>query len=415
MRALRFLCAFVALFTSVCGCQQLADGWRTQVQEYAKAQQWESAIAVVDEELKKGPQIPELLEWRARLFLWEGQLDAAALQWKYIVTIAPADPDNWIALASVYWRQGNPKQALAAVTTALDLDPARADAHVVRGRALLAMQDSTGARREFQRAVELDPRNKEAKAARDSLKEIPRHKLLIGSESDLFSFAGMSQQNEVSLSSRWSEHWATAFSQGVYTRDSVYASKFLASGTFSSRHGGALTVGTTVAHDNGIIPKNEAFFAYDRGFRITGAPVLRGLELIYGQHWYWYRSARVLGISQTAVLYLPRDWTWSLSVTAAKSHFGSIPSQWTPSESSKLQFPIFPSEKHRVDGNLLFACGREDFSQLDQVGSFSSHTYGGGLGFEIVKGQELKGFALYQTRTHHQTDLGFGAQYGIRF
>ena len=414
MRVLRFLCAFVALFTSVCRCQHLAGGWRAQVQEYAKAQQWDSAIAVVDEELKKRPQDPELLEWRARLLLWEGQLDAAALEWKHIVTIAPADPDNWIALASVYWRRGNPKQALAAVTTALDLDPARADAHVVRGRALLALEDSTGARREFQRAVELDPGNKEAKAARDSLKRIPRHKLLIGSERDLFSFAGMSQQNEVSLSSLWSGHWATAFSQGFYARNSVYASKFLASGTFTSRHFGALIVGGTAAQDNGIIPKNEAFFAYDRGFRITGAPVLRGLELIYGQHWYWYRSARVLGISHTAILYLPRDWRWSLSVTAAKSDFGTTP-QWASSESSKLQFPIFPSEKHRVDGNLLFACGREDFSQLDQIGSFSSHTYGGGLGFEIVKGQELKGFALYQPRTHHQTDLGFGAQYGIRF
>jgi tetratricopeptide (TPR) repeat protein len=415
MRALRFLCAFVALVNTVCGCQQLAGDWHNQVQEYAKAQQWDSAIAVINEELKKAPEDPELLEWRARLLLWAGQLDAAALEWKHILTIAPRDPDNWMALASVYWRQGNPKQTLVAVTTALDLDPARADAHVVRGRALLALEDSTGARREFQRAVELDPGNKDAKAARDSLKQIPRHKLLIGSDSDLFSFAGMSQQNEVSLSSRWSEHWATAFSQGFYARDGIDASKFLASGTFTSRHWGALSIGGTVTHDNGIIPKNEAFFAYDRGFRITGAPVLRGLELIYGQHWYWYRSARVLGISQTAILYLPRDWTWSLSVTAANSDFGSTRPQWAPSESSKLQFPIFPSEKHRVDGNLLFACGREDFSQVDQIGSFSSHTYGGGLGFQIVKGQELKGFALYQTRTHNQTDLGFGAQYGIRF
>jgi hypothetical protein len=104
-----------------------------------------------------------------------------------------------------------------------------------------------------------------------------------------------------------------------------------------------------------------------------------------------------------------------LSITAAESQFGSTPPQWSPSESSKLQFPIFPSENHRVDGDLLFAYGREDFSQLDQLGSFTSHTYGGGLGFEIAKGQSLKGFALYQTRTHHQSYLGFGAQYGIHF
>ena len=415
MRALRFLCGFIALLNTVAPCQLIGGDWHTQVQEYAKAQQWDSALTIVNGELKKAPENTELLEWRARLLLWAGQLDAAVLEWKRVVNVAPGDPDNWMALASVYWRQGNPKQTLVAATRALDLDPTRADAHLVRGRALLALQDSTAARREFQRAVELDPGNKEAKAARDSLKPIPRHRLGIGSESDLFSFAGMSQQNELSLSSRWSEHWATAFAQGFYTRDSIVASRFLASGTFISRQWGALTVGGTVAHHNGIVPKSEAFFTFDRGFRLTTTPVLRGLELIYGQHWYWYRSARVLGISQTAILYLPRDWTWSFSVTAAKSNFGSTPPQWAPSESSKLQFPIFPSEKHRVDGNLMFACGREDFSQLDQIGSFSSRTYGAGMGFELVKGQELKGFALYQTRTHHQTELGFGAQYGIRF
>ena len=87
MRALRFLCAFVALVNTVCGCQQLAGDWHNQVQEYAKAQQWDSAIAVINEELKKAPEDPELLEWRARLLLWAGQLDAAALEWLSLIHI----------------------------------------------------------------------------------------------------------------------------------------------------------------------------------------------------------------------------------------------------------------------------------------------------------------------------------------
>ena len=399
----------------VCWCQQLTTDWHTQVKEYAKAEKWDSAISIVDRELTREPQDPELLEWRARLLLWAGQLDEAAVEWKHVLAIAPDDADNWMALGSVYWRQGNPKQALIAVNRALDLDPNRADAHLFRGRVLLVLQDSMGARREFQRAVELDPGNQEANAAFDSVKEPPRHQLLVGSENDLFSFAGSSQQNELSLSSRWSEHCATAFAQGFYLRDGINATKFQASTTYNSRHWGALTVGGSLAHDNGIIPTHEAFFAYDHGFRLTSTPVLRGLELIYGQHWYWYASARVLGISQTAILYLPHDWTWSLSIIAAKSEFGSTPPQWAPSESSKLQFPIFPSEKHRVDGTLLFACGQEDFSEVDQIGSFSSHSYGGGLGFQIRKDQELKGLAVYETRTNHQSEIGFGARYGIRF
>lgn len=399
----------------VCWCQQLTSDWHLQVQEYVKVQKWDSAIAVVNGELNRHPRNPELLEWRARLLLWAGQLDEAAAEWKEALTLAPYDADNWLGLASVYWRQASPKQALIAVNKALDLDPNRADAHLFRGRVVLVLQDPMEARREFQRASELDPGNREAKAALDSVKQPPRHQLLVGSENDLFTFAGSSQQNEISLSSRWSEHWATAFAQSFHKRDSIDASKFEASTSFISHNWGALTLGGTLAHDNGIIPKNEAFFMYDRGFRLGFTPVLRGIEVIYGQHWYWYTSARVLGASQTAILYLPHDWTWSLSVTAARSRFGSAPAQWSPSESSKLQFPIFPSEKHRIDGNLMFACGREEFSQLDQIGSFSSHTYGGGLAFQIMKGQELRGFALYETRTNHESEIGFGARYGIRF
>jgi hypothetical protein len=45
-------------------------------------------MAVVKEERKKGPQNPELLEWRARLLLWAGHLDAAAIESKQKRTLA---------------------------------------------------------------------------------------------------------------------------------------------------------------------------------------------------------------------------------------------------------------------------------------------------------------------------------------
>ena len=74
---------------TVCRCQQLAGDWRTQVQAYVRAQQWDSAIALVNGELTRGPQDPELLAWRARLLLWAGKLDEAALEWKHVLAVAP--------------------------------------------------------------------------------------------------------------------------------------------------------------------------------------------------------------------------------------------------------------------------------------------------------------------------------------
>lgn len=59
---------------------------------------------------------------------------------------------------------------------------------------------------------------------------------------------------------------------------------------------GRLTIGGAVGHDNGVIPRSEAFFGYDRGWPSVRKP-LRGLELTYDQHWHWYSAARIITVS----------------------------------------------------------------------------------------------------------------------
>ncbi len=49
------------------------------------------------------------------------------------------------------------------------------------------------------------------------------------------------------------------------------------------------------------------------------------------------------------------------------------------------------------------------------IGSFSSHTYGGGLRFQFAKYQDVTGYFAYQKRTQDRTDATFGFSYGIHF
>ena len=415
MRSFSISVGFAVALTASCWCQQVGTDWRAEVRRFVEATNWNAALAVIDKQVAQAPSDPETLAWRARVLLWAGRLDEAERQWKQVLAVAPHDPDNWVGIAGVYSRRDDPREALAALDKALQLDPRRADIHVARARTLLALHQPNQAELEFRRATQLDPASSEAKSGLFSLRAAPKHQLLFGTETDLFSFSGPYQQNDVTLLSQWSEHWKTGVGGGFYERGGFQAKKFQASVSGISSRWGALTVGGTAADDYGIIPRNEAFFEYDRGWKLPQSPAIRGVEFVYGQHWYWYSTARVLALAGTTIVYLPRDWTWSLALTGARSQFGGGLSQWSPSGSSKLGFPIVPSERHRLDGNIFFASGSENFSQIDQVGSFASHTYGGGFRFQLTKQQDVTSFAAYQLRSKDQRQTTFGVTYGVRF
>ena len=174
-------------------------------------------------------------------------------------------------------------------------------------------------------------------------------------------------------------------------------------------------MGGAIGHDNAVIPKSEAFFDLDHGWKSGETNFIRGMEVVYGQHWYWYQSARILTLSGTAIVYLPREWTLSLGATGARSAFSGTNAEWRPSGITRLEFPLVDWGVKRLSGSTFYAAGTEDFAQVAQIGRFASQTYGGGLRFQINARQDVKGYASYQKRTQNRTDTTFGFSYGIHF
>lgn len=187
--------------------------------------------------------------------------------------------------------------------------------------------------------------------------------------------------------------------------------RFLGSATYRLSRKDVLTAGGGAARDRGVIPKGEAFFEYSRGFRVSSAGALRALELDYWQQWLWYRAARLLVLTPAVVAYLPRDWTWSLSIAVARSRFPGTPAEWRPSGTTRLSFPLH----RRLSGNVFFGVGTENFAQADQVGRFSPRSYGGGLHWQCARRQDLAGYVFYQDRSRGRTETGLRFSYGIRF
>ena len=248
-----------------------------------------------------------------------------------------------------------------------------------------------------------------------SLRGEPRHELRFGQDNDLFNFTSANQDGWASLVSQWTPHWATSLAGSFYNRSGIRAGKFSGAITGRLNHWGALTVGGATGRDNGVIPKSEAFFDLDHGWKVSETNVLRGLEFVYGQHWYWYQASRILTLNGTTIVYLPRDLTLSLGATGARSSFSGTGPEWRPSGISKLGFPLVNWGEKRLSGNIFFAVGTEDFAEVDQIGRFASQTYGGGLRFQLNARQDVTGFASYQKRTGDKTDTSFGLSYGIHF
>ena len=389
--------------------------WQKDIRKYVEAQDWASALRVADQEIARAPNDMNVLAWRARILNWSGHLEEAEQEYKKILNISGDDPDNWMGLANVYLREGKTAEALAAIDTAVKLDAARADLHAVRARVLRTAGIQTEARTEFQNALNLDPSNEEARVGLISLRGEPKHELRFGQENDLFNYAEANHNEWTSLNSQWTPRWSTGIAGSFFQRGGVNAGKFVGSVTRRQPKWGALTVGGATGNDNGVIPKSEAFFDLDRAWKAGETTFVRSVETIYGQHWYWYQSSRILTLTTTAIVYLPRDWTFSLAATGARSAFSGSGIEWRPSGVARLGFPITEWGPHKLSGNAFFAAGTEDFGQVDQIGSFASQTYGGGLRYQITSRQDVTGYGSYQKRTQDRTDTAFGLSYGIHF
>jgi Tetratricopeptide repeat len=393
--------------------QQQTPAWQRDVRRSIRVKDWNTALAIIEHEMTLAPGDMDVRAWRARILTWSEKWADAELEYQAILTAAPNDPDNWMGLAAVYSGEGRTKEALQALDRAVELDPKRDDLSVARTNVLriLSPQNETQA----QRALDLEPANVETRVRVLSPRGELKHEIRFDMDHDSFNFASANQEQGLSLISKWTSQWTTRVGIEGYEWGGTNAEKFLASLTRKSARWGALTVGGAAAHDNGVVPRDEGWFDYDHGLKLSRSNILRGVEVDYGQHWYWYSTARILTVNESTLFYFPRDWTWSLSLTGARSEFKGTGSEWRPSGMTRLGFPIANWENHSLGLNVFFAVGTENFAQVNQIGRFSSQTYGGGPRFKLSGRQDIGGFVAYQRRTQDRTELSLGLTYALHF
>jgi tetratricopeptide (TPR) repeat protein len=399
------LVAFVHLLAA-----QTTDEWQTQVRRDVESQHIDAALAIVDERLAAAPEDWEAHGWRARLLAWKGRWSEGEAEYRLVLDKVSNDTDILTGLSDVLLWQKRYTEALQTLDQARKLSPSDPEILSRRARVLALLGRTPEARSEYQQTLLFDSQNSNAKTGLDSLRENAKHELRIGEDVDIFNYADAGQTQGISLSSRWNQRWSTVFGASTYQRFGQEAGKFVASTAFHFTTRDWLTAGSAVANSQSVVPTNEAFFEYGHAFRIENR-WLHGLESSYQQHWFWYQGAHVLTLNTSQIIYLPHGWTWSLNVTGARTGFVGTPVAWTPSGWTKLGFPL----QRRVTGNLFFGVGSENFAQIDQIGRFSAHTFGGGLRYQFAARQDITGYVARQYRNQGQIDTSFGLNYGIRF
>lgn len=399
------------LLTAALARAQLGSAdWQQRVQQQVQLHELDAALATVNQRLQLAPSDMEAHGWRGRLLAWQGKWAAAEIEYRLVLDHFSNDTEVLCGLADVLLWQNKTKEALSVIDRARSLEPAQPEILLRRARILQALGESSEARSQYREILHLDPANRDAKSGLASLPEEGRHELRIGGEGSTFNNIGPSEDEILSLASRWTPQASTVLIAGFYQRFGEAAADLEVSSSYRITKNNALTVGGGLANRQDIIPKDDTFFEYGRGIRLP-FEFVKGMEASYQQRWFWYQGAHVLTFNGMQLYYLPQDWTWSITITAARTGFRGTGVEWEPSGITRLEFPV-----HRcLSGNLFFANGTEDFAQVDQIGRFSARTYGGGVKYRLRPGQDIRGYFARQYRSDSQTQTALGVNYGFHF
>ncbi len=125
---------------------------------YLNMKDWAKAEAAFNEVLAKDPKSLGASRGLAQVFIQKGEFQKALSQYEKLAKKDPDDPAIASSLGLVYLKMNNPKVALEIFRGILDRDDGDAKAHSNAGLAYVLMRDADNALKEWNRALELDPK-----------------------------------------------------------------------------------------------------------------------------------------------------------------------------------------------------------------------------------------------------------------
>jgi YaiO family outer membrane protein len=383
----------------------------SRIRSLVAAGQFDRASAIVDDWTTRFPDDLDARAWRARLLAWTNRWPEAESAYRELLVLAPNDVDLLSGLADVLYWQRRGEDALAFLDRACALDPRRADIRLRRAQVLEQLGRTAAARVAYADALAHDSGSADASKGLERLRLPGRYDVRIGSDIDHVQETGSGGVIAASLGVRWNERWRTAAAVSQYQRYGEAATRVGVEVARRFRGGDVLTITEAVAPGQSIVPLQELQVEYGRRIGREWQGPLRGAEASIQQRWMVYQDATVLIFTPGFIVYLPKDWTWLVRVSANRVGVSGAGSEWRASGWTRLTIPLHST----VDGFVLAAIGAENYGYRDQLLGFSAETFGGGMRWRMAKGQEITAYGQYQWRSNGQSQTSVGASYGLRF
>ena len=124
-------------------------------QSQFKSGDYDKAMAEVDVALQMDPGDPDALLLKAKILYDRGEFESSVAIARQAAAGMPDQAKPHLLIAAVRYEQNNTEAALAAADTAIATEPANAQAWLLRGNLLGALDRFAEAEPAFRRAIEL--------------------------------------------------------------------------------------------------------------------------------------------------------------------------------------------------------------------------------------------------------------------
>jgi YaiO family outer membrane protein len=396
----------LALCIALASAPLLAQDEEQSARNLISHQQFAEARTLYERLLKLDPQNIDYQIRIARLSAWMKEYAASIEMFDRVLKREPQNTEALVGKAYVEMWQHHYSEAGDLLAQAEKRSPDDPDVQVAMARMSHYQGEERAAKEHISRALELDPSNGEAKELRGEL-DVPRTvEVRVGFAQDRFSFTNAGNMGFVSAGFIGEANQITV----QYEEWSRFDERTRRAGlNFTRKLGGGWWVraGAIAGPGAVVIPRQE----YTGGVS-HALPHRFALDMDY--RLLRFRAADVHLLSPALTYYFAKP-AW-MTVT-----FYNAWTEWRASSAAGLMTHAWVGQYYRQVAKAVqlragYARGGENFQELsiDRLGLFQANTYLGGAEFRLTRAYSVELFSSYQSRSNHQHETSFGANFTVR-
>lgn len=374
---------------------------------HVQAREYDAALMIFRELVRKNPRDYEARNWVARLESWKENYPAAEQLYRAVLAEQPKNLEAELGLADVIAWQGRHREALERLRALYEREPTDLAVLLRLGKFSRWVGDRQAALRYYREALAVDLTNQEAQEAIALLTAQTNYRLEAGYFLEDFNFASSTNGSYLELLYT-DNHRTTLLGRfGFQRKFEENTTRFSLGLTRRFRKRTYLHGEASFAPTGRVLANQEYEVELNRGLHPSFSAGL-------GYRFLNFRAANVHVLMPTVSWDPRRNLHLFVRYMPSRTVFGAAPgSVWNHSGWARLTWDI----NRTWSPYLIVAVGSENFSGIsaEQLGRFAAQTYGAGTTVQLTARQGLRVGYFFQNRTRGQSEHNLAVSFFLRF